>query len=77
MADIKGLFDGKKVLLLETPPVREPCTVVVSFEPKSQPPKTLREILEACGPWEDDRPAKEIAAELRQLRRSRVSKVGL
>lgn len=72
MADIKGHFDGKKVILLEPPPTQEPCEVKVHFEPTPSAPKTLEEVLKACGPWEDERPAQEIVAELYRLRRSRM-----
>ncbi|OGG46779.1 MAG: hypothetical protein A3F84_12510 [Candidatus Handelsmanbacteria bacterium RIFCSPLOWO2_12_FULL_64_10] len=77
MADIKGHFDGEKVILLEPPPVQRPCEVKVHFESAPPATRTLEEVLKACGPWEDERPAQEIVAELRQLRRSRSSEVQL
>lgn len=77
MADIKGHFDGEKVVLLEPPPTQEPCEVKVHFEPVPLMPKTLEEVLKACGVWEDERPAREIVAELHRLRRSRSSEVQL
>ena len=77
MADIKGHFDGKKVVLLEQPPTKTPCRVTVSFEGVSRIPKTLKEVLQECGFWDDERSAEEIVEELYRLRRSRSSEVKL
>lgn len=77
MADIRGHFDGQKVVLLEPPPTQEPCEVKVHFEPVLPTTRTLEDVLKACGPWEDDRSAKEIVTELHRLRRGRSSEVQL
>ena len=62
MADIKEHFDSKKK---------------THFDLTLSAPKTLEEVLKACGSWEDERSAREIVAELYRLRRSRSSEVQL
>ncbi len=60
LTSIAAIFDGKKVQLLETPPVRKRYRVLVTFlEPEPTPVETTEERFWAsCGAWVDDRPVE-------------------
>ncbi len=61
---VKGRFDGKRVILLDEPPTREPCEVAVTFGTRGDDEEARRRFLAARGSWVDDRSTDEIIAEI-------------
>jgi hypothetical protein len=56
---VKGRFDGKRVILLDEPPTREPCEVTVAFGAREDDEEAHREFLAARGAWVDSRSTDE------------------
>lgn len=74
LTSIEAIFDGKRVRLLEPPPIRQQYRVLVTFlEPEPEPaPAAQERFWSSFGAWVDDRP---VEATLQDIYASRKSKV--
>jgi len=71
---VPAIFDGKRVRLLEAPPVESPYRLLVTFvEPASDGEKSRdsSSFRESFGAWQDDRPVEDTLRDIRDARRSR------
>lgn len=73
LTSITGIFDGKKIHLLEPPPVHKQYRVLITFlEPESSSTATARERFWASfGAWVDDRPVEATLQDIHNARKSK------
>lgn len=64
MIKVKGIYDGKKIELIEPVEVRESYKIIVTFvEPLKKDKNKQKENMKStglCGMWKDERTAEEI-----------------
>ncbi len=76
LISIPAVYDGRAIILLETPPSRESYRVLVTFvEPAgaAEVDAFARErFLSSFGAWQDERPIDATLADIRQGRRSQA-----
>lgn len=60
---VRGRFDGKRVELLEEPPVEGPCDVTIEFS-LSEAEREAR-FARARGSWQDSRSTEEIMRDIK------------
>jgi hypothetical protein len=74
LISVPAVYDGKEIKLLESPPVKGPYHVVVTFvEPTSAPSseRDLSRFWASFGAWKDERTTEEIIKNIHESRRSR------
>lgn len=75
LISIPAVYDGKKVQLLETPPVEGSYRVLVTFvEPTAETeklPPDLARFWSSFGAWQDSRPVEETLRDIHAARHSK------
>jgi hypothetical protein len=75
LVSVSAVYDGKEVQFLETPPVKGPYRVLVTFvEPASEPeeePQDLSRFWSSFGAWQDPRPVEETLRDIHAARHSK------
>ncbi len=76
LISVPAIYDGNHITLLETPPSRKPCRVLVTFiEPTDAVETRARSTARfwgSFGAWQDDRPMEATLADIHESRRSRA-----
>ena len=76
LISVPAVYDGTNIALLEKPPSRTPCHVLVTFvEPVATADMRARNtarLLGSFGAWRDDRPLEATLADIHEARRSRT-----
>jgi hypothetical protein len=76
LISIPAVYDGRAVILLETPPSREPYRVLVTFvEPADAAElaaSARARFLASFGAWQDERPVEATLGDIREGRASRA-----
>ncbi|MFO7916837.1 MAG: hypothetical protein R6V13_02010 [Anaerolineae bacterium] len=77
LISVPAVYDGKKIELLETPPVKGSYRVLVTFvEPTGEaegPPQDLPRFWSSFGAWKDSRPVEETLEDIHATRHSKTT----
>jgi hypothetical protein len=75
MLSVRGIYDGKKIRLLEPVDVKEEVEVIMTFlhgpaGRKDDETGNTEAFLRICGTWEDDRTPEKIIEQIHSSRQS-------